>query len=227
MDAEAFFQVTPKPKTPFLATNRKIIWIVPAILILTAVAGYTYFSETAAAQATDGSAAQTAVVERGDLVVSTSGTGTLIANSDATFGFETSGQVTDVYVKVGDQVEAGQVLAQLDDTLAQMDYAEAQQALAELHSAASIATVQKEIATAQDTASQAHQVARLFEQPGRGRSPGQCDNRPAEAGRSPGRGKSQPVRCGRSKGEGKSGSRHFLAAKTRSDLDKLQKYLCT
>jgi multidrug efflux pump subunit AcrA (membrane-fusion protein) len=48
-------------------------------------------------------------------------------------------------------VEAGQVLAQLDDTLAQMDYIEAQQALLELYSAASIAAVQQEIGTAQDT----------------------------------------------------------------------------
>ena len=60
-------------------------------------------------------------------------------------------------MKVGDQVEAGQVLAQLDDTLAQMEYAEAQQALQELYSAASIATVQQEIGTAQDTEFYAHE----------------------------------------------------------------------
>ncbi len=85
------------------------------------------------------------------------GSGTLVAQTDATFGFDTSGQVTDVYVKVGDQVEAGQVLAQLDDTLAQMDYVEAEQALLELYSAASIATVQQEIGTAQDTEFYAHE----------------------------------------------------------------------
>lgn len=83
--------------------------------------------------------------------MSASGSGTLVAQTDANFGFETSGRVTDIYVKVGDQVEVGQVLAQLDDTLAQMEYEEAEQALRELYSPASSAAVRQEIGTAQDT----------------------------------------------------------------------------
>ena len=111
-----------------------------------ATAGYTYYSNSyLATRKTTGSQIQTAVAERGNLVVSASGKGTLIANSEATFGFKTSGQVTEVDVKVSDQIEAGQVLAKLDNTLAQMKYAEAQQALQELYSAASIANVEKEI----------------------------------------------------------------------------------
>lgn len=129
-----------------------------AIVSIVAGAGYTYYSNNyLATQKTTSSEVQTAVAQRGDLVLSASGTGTLIAQTDATFGFETSGQVTDVYVKVGDQVEAGQVLAQLNHTLAEMDYTEAQQALQELYSAASIAAVEEEIATAQDTAYYAHE----------------------------------------------------------------------
>jgi RND family efflux transporter MFP subunit len=84
------------------------------------------------------------------LTRSASGSGTLVAQTDANFGFDTSGQITQIDVKVGDKVEAGQVLAQLDDTLAQMNFDEAQQALQELYSASSIATVKQEIATAQD-----------------------------------------------------------------------------
>lgn len=125
------------------------------ILALGGFAAYSGFSP--AAQTTSGSEVQTTVAQRGDLVVSASGTGTLIAQTDATFGFESSGQVTEIYVKVGDQVEAGQVLAQLDDTLAQMEYIEAQQALEELYSAASIATIQQEIGTAQDAEFYAHE----------------------------------------------------------------------
>ncbi len=106
---------------------------------------------------TQASTVQTAVAQRGNLVISASGTGTLISNSDATFGFKTSGQVTKLNVKIGDQVEAGQTLAGLDNTLAQMNYLEAGQALQELYSAASIATVEKEIATAQDTEYYAHE----------------------------------------------------------------------
>lgn len=136
----------------------KTIWIVTVIVILAFSAGYTYYSKVfGVSQTVDGSQAQTAIVRTGDLVASASGTGTLIAQIDATFGFDTSGQVADVYVKVGDQVELGQVLARLDSTLAQMDYEEAQQALQELYSAASIATIQQEIATAQDAEYYAHE----------------------------------------------------------------------
>jgi len=128
------------------------------ILSLAIAGGYAAYSRVfPAAHTTGGSEAQTAVAQRGDLVLSASGTGTLIANSDASFGFETSGQVTDIYVNVGDQVEAGAVLAQLDDTLPQMEYAEAQQSLQELGSAASIAAVQQEIGTARDTEFYAHE----------------------------------------------------------------------
>ena len=90
-------------------------------------------------------------------MVSADGTGTLVTQSDATFGFNTSGRVTQVNVKIGDHVEAGQVLAQVDNTLVQIKYNEAQQALQELHSASTIATIQKEIATAQDTEFAAHE----------------------------------------------------------------------
>jgi HlyD family secretion protein len=150
--------LTPKPRNLFSRINRIIAAIIAGIMIFVVVGGYRYYSKVfLATETTDGSDVQTAVAQRGDLVLSASGTGTLIANSDATFGFETSGQVTDVYVKVGDQVEAGQVLAQLDSTLVQMNYVEAQQALQELYSAASIATIQQEIATAQDTEFYAHE----------------------------------------------------------------------
>jgi len=128
------------------------------IIILAAVGAYAYYSRVfLVTQNTNETTTQTAIVRRGDLVVSASGSGTLIAQTGASFGFDSNGRVTDVYVKVGDQVEAGQVLAQLDDTLAQMEYAEAQQALLELYSAASIAAVKQEIGMAQDTEYYAHE----------------------------------------------------------------------
>lgn len=121
------------------------------IALLSVAGGYTYYQKALQpTQTTTASNSGTAVAIRGDLTVSASGLGTLVPQTDASFGFNTSGQVTQVMVKVGDQVEAGQVLAQLDDTLAQIKVAEAQQALQELYSPASIATVKQEIATAQD-----------------------------------------------------------------------------
>jgi HlyD family secretion protein len=147
----------PVPLTPEKGSSpppqkQKILWITAILGISILLAGYLYYSKvfkTTEADATTQS--QTTVVRPGDLTVSASGSGTLVAQSDASFGFDTSGQVTNVSVKVGDQVEAGQVLAQLDDTLAKLQYDEAQRNLQELYSAASIATIQQEIATAQDT----------------------------------------------------------------------------
>jgi len=132
--------------------TRRTIVTVTIIGILAVAGGYTYYQKALQpTQITTASNSGTAVAIRGDLTVSASGSGTLVAQTDASFGFDTSGQVTQVNVKVGDQVEAGQVLAQLDETLLQIKYDEAQVALQELYSTASIATVKQEIATAQES----------------------------------------------------------------------------
>jgi RND family efflux transporter MFP subunit len=140
-----------------LKLPKRPLWVIGIILIL-GVAGFVYYRDNyQSSQATNTSESQTATARLGDLVISAGGIGTLIAQMEASFGFETSGHVTDLYVKVGDQVAAGQVLAQLDDSLAQMEYVEAQQALEELYSAASLATVQQEVGAAQDAEFYAHE----------------------------------------------------------------------
>jgi HlyD family secretion protein len=146
-----------KPATFNPRIKGNVILIIIVIALLITAGSYYYYQDNASTQSTSSAEVQTEVVRRGDLTLSASGTGTLIAQTDASFGFETSGQVTHVYVKVGDEVEAGRVLAQLDNNLAQMEYVEAQQDLEELYSAASIATVQHEIGTAQDTEFYAHE----------------------------------------------------------------------
>ncbi len=146
-----------KPATFNPRIKGNVILIIIVIALLITAGSYYYYQDNASTQSTSSAEVQTEVVRRGDLTLLASGTGTLIAQTDASFGFETSGQVTHVYVKVGDEVEAGRVLAQLDNHLAQMEYVEAQQDLEELYSAASIATVQQEIGTAQDTEFYAHE----------------------------------------------------------------------
>ncbi len=144
--------MTPEQECSSTSVKRKTPWIITVVLLIAALGGYIYYSRVATASTqTTNSQTQTEIVWPGDLTISASGTGTLIAQTDATFGFDTSGHVTAVNVNIGDPVEAGQVLAQLDDTLAKIRYDEAQRNLQELYSAASIATMQEEIATAQDT----------------------------------------------------------------------------
>jgi multidrug efflux pump subunit AcrA (membrane-fusion protein) len=123
-------------KGGFLLQKRNI-WLAALLGVIILLAGYFSYSKVfTTSKNTIESQSQTAVVRPGDLTVSASGSGTLIAQNDASFGFDTSGQVTGVYVKVGGQVEAGQVLAQLDNTLAKLKYDEPQRKLQELYSAA-------------------------------------------------------------------------------------------
>jgi RND family efflux transporter MFP subunit len=130
--------------------SRRILWI--SIISILAIAGgyYYYTSKVPASETSTTSEMQTAIVRQGDLVIYASGTGTLVSNSEASFGFSTSGQVTQVYAKVGDKVEAGQVLAELNNTSLLLNYEQAKRELAELTSPSAIATAQQNVALAED-----------------------------------------------------------------------------
>jgi len=54
-------------------------------------------------------------VRQGDLVITASGSGTLVPADDVSLGFTSSGVLAEVLVEVGDQVEEGDVLARQDD----------------------------------------------------------------------------------------------------------------
>jgi HlyD family secretion protein len=60
-------------------------------------------------------APRTATVTRGTVATGVSATGSLSAISQQNVGFPNGGQLTQVFVKVGDHVEAGQVIATVDD----------------------------------------------------------------------------------------------------------------
>ena len=84
-------------------------------------------------------------MRRGNLVISASGSGTLVPADDVSLGFTSSGVLAEVLVEVGDQVEEGDVLARQDDL-------DARQALvaAELQVAQAKDTLARELDT--DTA---------------------------------------------------------------------------
>lgn len=132
---------------------KKRITIFGLVIILAGAAGYYYYSNILqpTQTTTDKPALQTATVRRGDLIIYASGSGTLISANEASFGFETSGQVVDVFVGVGDEVKAGQVLAQLDSTDAQTGVASAQRDYLELTSKTSIVTAKQQIAELEDS----------------------------------------------------------------------------
>ena len=124
------------------------------IVVIAALAygGYAYYQNrqaqaAAAAQPT----LQTAVARTGNISVTASGTGTLIASQQVNLAFKTSGTLTQLNVAVGSQVKASDVLAQLDDSTQQTALAQAQQALLELTSPAAIATAQGNVAADEQT----------------------------------------------------------------------------
>lgn len=149
-------------------TQRKFVIPLIVVLVIAAAGGaYYYFSLRSATtvQAASTPTFNTAPVRRGNLTISASGSGTLVAGKQQDLNFATSGTVAKVNVQVGDVVKQGQELAQLGDltTLqsavnsAQQDLNSAQQALATLQSSASanIANAQLALSTAQKAVSDA------------------------------------------------------------------------
>ena len=90
-----------------------------ATIVLVLVLGYYYYSTygpseiNASGGADDGTTIQETVARSGSLTVSVSGSGQLIPTSTADLGFQENGTLIELYVSVGDQVQAGDILAHL------------------------------------------------------------------------------------------------------------------
>jgi len=134
-------------------SSAKIIGRIAIIIVLAGLIGgiYPYLRSrtTVTAITTNRGSLQTTQATVGDLVLFANGTGTIAPSAESSFGFNATGQVSEIDVQIGDRAEAGQVLAQLDDTFAKIKLDQAQQAMNKLTSPAAIATAQQELATAQ------------------------------------------------------------------------------
>jgi HlyD family secretion protein len=133
--------------------SRAAIQVIVTVIVLAILIGgyfaYTYIASQRSTSAASESRLQTAQATVGDVVLYADGTGMIMPATESSLGFRASGQVSAVYVEVGEGVEAGQVLAQLDDTEAKIELAEAQEAMNKLTSAAAIATAKQTLAEAQ------------------------------------------------------------------------------
>jgi HlyD family secretion protein len=117
-------------------------WVIIAIAaILLGVIGYFGIGAYNRLQDSDTAQAayETIEVENGSLVSTISATGTVRSNQSADLSWKTSGTVAEVNAAVGEQVELGEVLAELEQTslpqniiLAQADLVSAQKALDDL-----------------------------------------------------------------------------------------------
>ena len=132
--------------------KNKYFWIaIAGILVIAAVGVYIYTNQKAAAKLAeaDQSTMQTATATRGEITLTASGSGTLIPASELDLGFDESGTLLELKVKVGEQVTKGQVMARLQTTNTEEDIAaaiadaevavvEAQNSLADLKANAGI-----------------------------------------------------------------------------------------
>jgi len=118
----------------FIKKRKKIF--IPAAVILIAVILFLVFRPGGGEQP---SQYQMATIGRGDLTATVGATGTVRARQTATLVWQANGTVDDVNVQIGDQVNAGEVLATLlksslpqNIILAEAELVSAQQALEEL-----------------------------------------------------------------------------------------------
>ena len=81
---------------------------------------------------------------------SLSANGILMPARELDLGFGEMGMIKTVHVRVGDQVQAGQVLMELDNTVIQLEIEQAKRALNELLSPASIAEAEQAVAEAKN-----------------------------------------------------------------------------
>jgi multidrug efflux pump subunit AcrA (membrane-fusion protein) len=131
-------------KLPPLLRQRWLL--IPLILVI--IAGIVFW--WLPARAAPAPASATATVSQGTLTTTVSGSGAVAAARQVDLPFQQDGQVTSVAVKVGDQVQAGQTLAQIDTGDLQLQL---QQVQANLQTAqAKLAQAKGGDATAQDLA---------------------------------------------------------------------------
>jgi RND family efflux transporter MFP subunit len=99
--------------------RKRLFWIaVLAVALIASGGGYYYYSNIylQAQQPAEEEAIATYTVSQGDLAITASGSGTLIPAAEVAAGFRSNGVLVELLVEVGDEVEAGDVLARLDDT---------------------------------------------------------------------------------------------------------------
>ncbi len=139
--------------------------ILIGILILLATSGFAYYKLVyQPAQVEPEQAYNTTKVRTGDISITASGVGSILPSQKVTIGFPINGSLSEINVKLGDVVSAGQVIARVDSldiqaqlATDQLNLLTAQQALDDLYkdlpsdqanAQAALLTAQKNLADA-------------------------------------------------------------------------------
>ena len=131
----------------------KLRWLLVGVVTLGVAlavgAAFYHVQSTKASTATADEPLQTANAFRGSIILYANGTGTLAPANEASFGFGTSGQITELNVKIGDTVEAGQVIGQIDNADAVAAYKQAKRTVDDLTTPGAIAAAKQAVADAE------------------------------------------------------------------------------
>lgn len=146
--------------------RNKYLWISVGMILLILVGGYyayDYFSADSV-EVSETSQIQTSVARSGDLTVFASGAGQVVPTTEVNLGFDEAGTLAERLVKVGDQVQAGEVIARLETNQsedeialalaeAELNVLIAQQALDDIYDSVQIDTAQAllDVETVQQT----------------------------------------------------------------------------
>jgi multidrug efflux pump subunit AcrA (membrane-fusion protein) len=135
---------------PAWRSRKYLLFLIPVAAVV-GVATVAYFVAVPGGSAeADEEELQTATARRGDLSLLASGTGSLIPATEVNLGFDTAGELVELLVEVGDEVEAAQVLARLDPTSAETQLTEAEATLRELTSPLAVAQAKLAVADAKE-----------------------------------------------------------------------------
>lgn len=120
------------------------------IALAVLLSGAVYASIRMQNSSNEETALETSTIGTGDIVLYATGIGSL-ANEEVSFGFQDNGKVSEVLVSLGDQVEAGQVLARLENERLELKHRQAKASYEALSSASEIASARQAVAEAQQS----------------------------------------------------------------------------
>jgi len=126
-------------------------WTILSLVALAILLSGTIYACTAKQSENEENTLETTTISTGDIMVSATGLGTLIPNEEVSFGFKNGGEVSEVLVSLGEEVEAGQTLARLENKTLTLKYKQAEANLAALTSASEIATAKQAIQDAKQS----------------------------------------------------------------------------
>lgn len=126
-----------------LCMNRKKLWAVLG-LITVVVGGYFWWSNRSSSGSAGTVKYTTAVVEKGTISASISGSGNVTVDQQATIDPTISGTVTGLSVSVGDAVKKGQVLFSIENDQLDVNLANAAASLKQAENAVFLANIAKD-----------------------------------------------------------------------------------